>query len=107
MTRVLIPLPIEPSPDYSPLTRRELALSLCAQADPEEWFPGKGASVHLAKRICGRCEIQARCLSSVLGFPEEVDGVRGGTSVRQRRPFWQAVQAELKEAAQAAQEAVA
>lgn len=95
MTRNLKPLPIEPAPDYSPLTRQERELSLCAQADPEEWFPGKGASVVQAKRVCARCEIQARCLSSTLGFPDEVDGVWGGASVRQRRPFWQAVQAEL------------
>lgn len=90
-----MPLPIEPSPDYSPLTREEGELSLCAQVDPEEWFPGTGGNVRPAKAICGRCEIQARCLSSTLGFPEEVAGVWGGTSVRQRRPYWQAVQAEL------------
>lgn len=95
MTRKLAPLPIEPSPNYRPLTRQEREVSLCAQADPEEWFPGKGGSLAQARRVCFRCEIQARCLSSTLGFPEELDGVWGGTSVRQRRPHWQAVQAEL------------
>jgi WhiB family redox-sensing transcriptional regulator len=95
MTRKLAPLPIEPSSNYAPLTADELELSLCAQADPEEWFPGKGGSVRTSKSICGRCEIQARCLSAALGSPDEVDGVWGGTSIRQRRPHWQAVQARL------------
>lgn len=95
MTRRLMPLPIEPSPNYAPLTADELELALCAQADPEEWFPGKGGSTRQAKRICGTCDIQARCLSAALGSPDEVDGVLGGTSIRQRRPFWQAVQKEL------------
>jgi WhiB family redox-sensing transcriptional regulator len=95
MTRKLLPLPIAPSANYAPLTAGELELALCAQADPEEWFPGKGGSTRQAKRICGTCEIQARCLSAALGSPDEVDGVLGGTSLRQRRPFWQAVQREL------------
>lgn len=95
MVRKLAPLPIEPSPNYAPLTSAELELALCAQADPEEWFPGKGGSTRQAKRICGTCDIQARCLSAALGSPDEVDGVLGGTSLRQRRPFWQAVQKEL------------
>lgn len=95
MARNLAPLPIEPAPNYAPLTPEEGDLALCAQADPEEWFPGKGGSVRMAKRICGACDVQARCLSAALGAPEEVDGVWGGTSVRQRRPYWQAVQREL------------
>lgn len=95
MVRKLAPLPIEPSPNYAPLTRQERALALCAQADPEEWFPGKGGSTRVPKSICGACEIQARCLASALGYPDEVDGVWGGTSVRQRRPHWQEVQRRL------------
>lgn len=98
MVRKLAPLPIEPSPNYAPLTAAELELALCAQADPEEWFPGKGGSTRQAKRICGRCDIQARCLSAALGSPDEVDGVLGGTSIRQRRPFWQAVQQQIADA---------
>jgi WhiB family redox-sensing transcriptional regulator len=109
MTRRLAPLPIEPSPNYRPLTADELEMALCAQADPEEWFPTKGGSTRQAKRICGTCEIQARCLSAALGHPEEVDGVVGGTSVRQRRPFWQAVQRQMadEEAEQDADHAAA
>lgn len=95
MTRRLAPLPIAPSPNYAPLTADELEVALCAQADPEEWFPGKGGSTRQAKRICGTCDIQARCLSAALGSPDEVDGVLGGTSIRQRRPHWQAVQKQL------------
>ena len=95
MVRNLQPLPIEPATNYAPLTRAEREQALCAQADPEEWFPGKGGSTRQAKRICGTCDIQARCLSAALGYPDEQDGVWGGTSVRQRRPFWQAVQKEL------------
>jgi hypothetical protein len=35
--------------------------ALCAQADPDAWFPGKGHHelTQLAKRICARCPVRA------------------------------------------------
>ena len=59
-------------------------LALCAQTDPEAFFPEKGASTREAKRICARCEVQADCLRDALSTGERF-GVRGGLSERERR----------------------
>jgi WhiB family redox-sensing transcriptional regulator len=58
--------------------------ALCAQADPEEWFPEKGGSVQRAKRICEACEVRPQCLADALGRGERW-GVWGGLSERERR----------------------
>ena len=57
-------------------------LALCAQVDPELWFPEKGASAKPAKRICARCPVQFPCAQA--GRDEE-HGIWGGTSREQRR----------------------
>lgn len=38
--------------------------ALCAQTDPEAFFPEKGGSTREAKRICLGCEVRDRCLST-------------------------------------------
>ena len=58
--------------------------ALCAQTDPEAFFPEKGGSIRDAKRICGRCEVQAECLEHALVHDERY-GVWGGLSERERR----------------------
>ena len=58
--------------------------ALCAQSDPEAWFPEAGGSATLAKAICARCPVQAPCLAYALGHPE-LRGVWGGLSERERR----------------------
>lgn len=90
--------PIEPSPDESPLTDDELLRALCSQADPEAWFPDKGSGTHDAKKVCGRCPIQARCLAVSLTIDPEPEGVWGGTSVRTRRKLRQEREAALQAA---------
>ena len=60
------------------------ASALCAQADPEEWFPEKGSSTRMAKAICSRCPVRADCLSEALANGERF-GVWGGLSERERR----------------------
>lgn len=57
---------------------------LCAQADPEEFFPEKGASTSQAKRVCASCPVRAECLEYALDRGERY-GIWGGTSERQRR----------------------
>jgi WhiB family transcriptional regulator, redox-sensing transcriptional regulator len=68
------------------LTRpaRWMAGALCAQADPEAWFPEKGESTRLAKVICRRCPVKAPCLEYALARNERF-GVWGGLSERERR----------------------
>lgn len=58
--------------------------ALCAQTDPEGFFPEKGGSTFEAKQICVRCEVRAECLSLALRNREPY-GVWGGMSERERR----------------------
>ena len=58
--------------------------SLCAQTDPEAFFPEKGGSTRDAKKICGSCEVRARCLEYALENDERF-GIWGGLSERERR----------------------
>jgi len=58
--------------------------SLCAQTDPEAFFPEKGGSTREAKKICGQCEVSAQCLEYALQNDERF-GIWGGLSERERR----------------------
>ncbi|MEZ5209789.1 MULTISPECIES: WhiB family transcriptional regulator [unclassified Gordonia (in: high G+C Gram-positive bacteria)] len=58
--------------------------ALCAQTDPEAFFPEKGGSTREAKRICHGCEVKAECLEYALGNDERF-GIWGGLSERERR----------------------
>ncbi|MCU1550183.1 MAG: whiB1 [Glaciihabitans sp.] len=58
--------------------------SLCAQTDPEAFFPEKGGSTRDAKKICGSCEVRTRCLEYALENDERF-GIWGGLSERERR----------------------
>lgn len=58
--------------------------ALCAQTDPEAFFPDKGGSAYEAKKICGRCEVKDECLAWALGHNERF-GIWGGLSERERR----------------------
>ena len=58
--------------------------SLCAQTDPEAFFPEKGGSTREAKRICTGCEVRAECLEYALEHDERF-GIWGGLSERERR----------------------
>ena len=58
--------------------------SLCAQTDPEAFFPEKGRSTRDAKKICASCEVRTRCLEYALQNDERF-GIWGGLSERERR----------------------
>jgi WhiB family transcriptional regulator, redox-sensing transcriptional regulator len=58
--------------------------SLCAQTDPEAFFPEKGGSTRDAKKICGSCEVRSECLEYALQNDERF-GIWGGLSERERR----------------------
>jgi WhiB family redox-sensing transcriptional regulator len=58
--------------------------ALCAQTDPEAFFPEKGGSTRDAKRICTGCEVKAQCLDYALKNDERF-GIWGGLSERERR----------------------
>jgi WhiB family redox-sensing transcriptional regulator len=58
--------------------------SLCAQTDPEAFFPEKGGSTREAKKICTSCEVRSQCLEYALQNDERF-GIWGGLSERERR----------------------
>lgn len=58
--------------------------ALCAQTDPEAFFPEKGGSTREAKRICQGCEVRDECLDYALAHDERF-GIWGGLSERERR----------------------
>ncbi|MSS83846.1 WhiB family transcriptional regulator [Actinomycetaceae bacterium WB03_NA08] len=65
-----------------PLAWQQLAL--CAQTDPEAFFPEKGGSSREAKSVCSQCEVRAECLEYALANDERF-GIWGGLSERERR----------------------
>jgi WhiB family redox-sensing transcriptional regulator len=58
--------------------------ALCAQTDPEAFFPEKGGSTREAKKICLGCEVRNECLEYALAHDERF-GIWGGLSERERR----------------------
>ncbi|RBY77816.1 WhiB family transcriptional regulator [Geodermatophilus sp. TF02-6] len=58
--------------------------ALCAETDPEAFFPEKGGSTREAKKICTGCEVRAECLEYALANDERF-GIWGGLSERERR----------------------
>jgi WhiB family redox-sensing transcriptional regulator len=57
--------------------------ALCAQVDPELFFPEKGGTPEPAKAVCAACPVTALCLVT---FGPLVDhGVVGGITVQERR----------------------
>jgi WhiB family redox-sensing transcriptional regulator len=58
--------------------------ALCAQTDPEAFFPEKGGSTREAKRVCLSCDVRGECLEYALSNDERF-GIWGGLSERERR----------------------
>lgn len=61
-----------------------MAEAICAQTDPEAFYPEKGESTAEAKRVCMGCPVRQVCLEYALER-KELFGVWGGLSVRDRR----------------------
>ena len=75
-------LGIVPLADVEELGWQERAL--CAQTDPEAFFPEKGGSTREAKKVCLSCEVRVECLEYALEQDERF-GIWGGLSERERR----------------------
>jgi WhiB family transcriptional regulator, redox-sensing transcriptional regulator len=58
--------------------------ALCAQTDPEAFYPEKGGSTREAKRICMSCDVREPCLDAAIERDERF-GIWGGLSERERR----------------------
>ncbi|RKS71429.1 WhiB family redox-sensing transcriptional regulator [Motilibacter peucedani] len=87
---VAVPFPgvgadvIELLPDAVEEELRWQERALCAQTDPEAFFPEKGGSTREAKRVCLGCDVRAECLEYALAQDERF-GIWGGLSERERR----------------------
>lgn len=60
--------------------------ALCAQTDPELFFPEQGdhLSAKYAKQICSKCPLIQDCLEEAV-TKDYTDGIWGGTSPHERR----------------------
>lgn len=58
--------------------------ALCAQTDPEAFFPERGGSTREAKKVCFMCDVTDACLKYALSNDERF-GIWGGLSERERR----------------------
>jgi WhiB family redox-sensing transcriptional regulator len=59
--------------------------ALCAQTDPEAFFPEKGGSAREAQKTCRSCEVRASCLAYALEHDDIGRfGIWGGFSERTR-----------------------
>ena len=58
--------------------------ALCAQTDPDAFFPEKGGSTAAAKATCAACDVRDQCLEYALQNDERY-GIWGGLSERARR----------------------
>lgn len=58
--------------------------ALCAQTDPEAFWPEQGGASKDGKRVCARCPVRAECLEYALTHDER-RGVWGGMSENERR----------------------
>ncbi len=59
-------------------------LANCRGADPDLFFPERGASTRTAKSICRDCSVQTQCLEFAI-LSSEKFGIWGGLSERDRR----------------------
>jgi WhiB family redox-sensing transcriptional regulator len=58
--------------------------AVCAEVDPELFFPERGDRALAAKRICAGCPVRVECLSFALAI-NEPRGVWGGIAAGERR----------------------
>jgi WhiB family redox-sensing transcriptional regulator len=68
----------------APTTEEWRLDALCAETDPDAFFPEKGGSTREAKRVCTGCPVRAACLDFALANDERF-GIWGGLSERERR----------------------
>ena len=58
--------------------------ALCAQVDPELFFPEQGGKSKAAKKVCAQCPVRDQCLDYALTEGIVEFGVFGGTTAAER-----------------------
>ena len=62
--------------------------ALCAQTDPESFFPEKGGSTREAKRVCTGCDVKGDCLEYALAnFYTYLRHIADVLAQRQHQPW--------------------
>lgn len=51
----------------------------------ETFFVDRGEGARKAKAICRNCPLIKQCSQFAINYPTELDGIWGGTTVRERR----------------------
>ena len=64
--------------------------AICAQTDPESFYPEKSGSTRDAKAVCASCTVSAECLDYAIDNDERF-GIWGGLSERERRQIKKAL----------------
>ncbi|MGQ0479997.1 MAG: WhiB family transcriptional regulator [Pseudonocardia sp.] len=59
--------------------------ALCAQTDPEIFFPEVGENPKAARQVCAACPVRTACLTDALRRRDIAFGVRGGLTPTERR----------------------
>ena len=59
--------------------------ALCAQLDPEVWFPAQGAAVEVARGLCRTCPVLEACRAWAVNEPALTHGIFGGLTARERQ----------------------
>lgn len=58
--------------------------ALCAQIDPDFWFPEQGEPTKAPKRVCMVCPVRVECLEYSIDH-KIPNGIWGGLSALERR----------------------
>jgi WhiB family redox-sensing transcriptional regulator len=56
----------------------------CKGTNQDDFFPERGSSTIIAKKICGKCKVKVQCLEYAVDRKERF-GIWGGKSERERR----------------------
>jgi WhiB family redox-sensing transcriptional regulator len=62
--------------------------ALCAQTDPEAFFPIIGGTARPAKQVCAACPVRQECLEWALEVGD-AHGIYGGLTAKERRKYAQ------------------
>lgn len=60
--------------------------ALCAEVDPEIFYPEKNTDGTVAKRLCLKCDVRVECLEYAVDNDERF-GIWGGLNERSRRKY--------------------
>jgi WhiB family redox-sensing transcriptional regulator len=82
VSRYLREVAVEPAQHPDDLRWQDSAL--CAQADPDAWYPDEGVPGREAKAVCRRCPAREKCLEWALDGDED-HGIWAGLSRAERR----------------------